>query len=79
MRCEILENMMETKILLSQARVDSLVVNQDNVAASLEQYGDSPHDVWIVFRKEQLHLGSLERLHQVKEIEHNHPKIAHEA
>ena len=38
MRCEILENMMETKILLSQARVDSLVVNQDNVAASLEQY-----------------------------------------
>ena len=38
MRCEILENMMETKIFLSQARVDSLVVNQDNVAASLDQY-----------------------------------------
>jgi len=38
MRCEVLENMMESKIFLSQARVDSLVVNQDNVAASLDQY-----------------------------------------
>ena len=38
MRCEVLENMMETKLFLSQARVDSLVVNQDNVAAQLDQY-----------------------------------------
>ena len=38
MRCEVLENLMETKLLLSQARVDSLVVNQDNVAAQLDQY-----------------------------------------
>ena len=38
MRCEILENMMQTKLLISQARVDSLTVNQDNVAASLDQY-----------------------------------------
>ena len=38
MRCDILENMMQTKLLISQARVDSLTVNQDNVAASLDQY-----------------------------------------
>ena len=38
MRCELLESLMETKILLAQARVDSLVVNQDNVNASLDQY-----------------------------------------
>mgnify|MGYP000904978369 CR=1 FL=1 len=38
MRCEVLESMMESKIFLSQARVDSLVVNQDNVNAQLEQY-----------------------------------------
>ena len=38
MRCEVLESLMETKLFLYQARVDSLVVNQDNVAAQLDQY-----------------------------------------
>jgi peptidyl-prolyl cis-trans isomerase SurA len=38
MRCELLERMMESKLFLSQARVDSLTVNQDNVAAQLDQY-----------------------------------------
>ena len=38
LRCEILENLMQTKLLISQARVDSLVVNQDQVTAQLEQY-----------------------------------------
>ena len=38
MRCEVLENMMETKLFLSQARVDSLEVNQDNVVQQLDQY-----------------------------------------
>ena len=38
MRCELLENLMETKLFLAQARVDSLTVNQDNVNASLDQY-----------------------------------------
>ena len=38
MRCEILENLMETKLFIAQARVDSLTVNQDNVSASLDQY-----------------------------------------
>jgi peptidyl-prolyl cis-trans isomerase SurA len=37
-RCQILENMMQSKLYLAQARVDSLVVNQDQVAAQLEQY-----------------------------------------
>ena len=37
-RCLILENMMQSKLYLAQARVDSLVVNQDQVAAQLEQY-----------------------------------------
>jgi Parvulin-like peptidyl-prolyl isomerase len=37
-RCQILENMMQTKLLITQARVDSLVINQDQANAQLEQY-----------------------------------------
>ena len=37
-RCQLLEDMMQTKIFLAQARVDSLVVNQDQVMAQLDQY-----------------------------------------
>ena len=37
MRCEILENMMEAKLFLMQARVDSLTVNNDMVAGNLTQ------------------------------------------
>ena len=37
-RCKILEDMMQSKLYLAQARVDSLVVNQDQVSAQLEQY-----------------------------------------
>ena len=37
-RCQLLENMMQTKLFLAQARVDSLVVNQDQVLAQLDQY-----------------------------------------
>ena len=37
-RCQILENMMQSKLFLAQARLDSLVVNQDQVTAQLEQY-----------------------------------------
>jgi len=36
-RCQLLEAMMQNKLFLAQARVDSLTVNQDNVAAQLEQ------------------------------------------
>ena len=36
-RCQILEGMMQSKLFVSQARVDSLTVNQDQVAAQLEQ------------------------------------------
>jgi len=36
-RCELLEHMMETKLLLMQARLDSLNVNADNVEAMLSQ------------------------------------------
>ncbi len=35
LRCEILENMMSQKLFLTQARLDSLVVNMDNVEAQL--------------------------------------------
>jgi peptidyl-prolyl cis-trans isomerase SurA len=38
MRCEVLESLMQAKLLITQARVDSLTVNQDNVAAQLDQY-----------------------------------------
>lgn len=37
MRCELLERMMETKLLLMQSRLDSLAVNADNVEAMLTQ------------------------------------------
>ncbi|MBR4524839.1 MAG: peptidylprolyl isomerase [Bacteroidales bacterium] len=37
-RCEILESFMQTKLLIAQARVDSLVINQDQANAQLEQY-----------------------------------------
>ena len=36
-RCELLERMMESKLFLMQARVDSLAVDSDMVAASLTQ------------------------------------------
>lgn len=36
-RCELLEKMMESKLFLMQARVDSLTVNSDVVSASLTQ------------------------------------------
>ncbi len=35
-RCEILEQMLVSKLFINQAKVDSLVVNEANVAASLE-------------------------------------------
>ena len=37
-RCQILENLMQTKLLIAQARVDSLTVSQDQVTAQLDQY-----------------------------------------
>ena len=39
-RCEILENILQTKILLMQARVDSLTVNKEVVGAQLNQQID---------------------------------------
>ncbi|MBR5175168.1 MAG: peptidylprolyl isomerase [Bacteroidales bacterium] len=39
-RCEVLETMLESKLLLMQARVDSLSVNQDNVDGMLSQRVD---------------------------------------
>ena len=40
LRCEILENMMKTKLFLAQARIDSLAVNQEMVEAQLNQQMD---------------------------------------
>lgn len=37
MRCQVLEGMLDAKLFLMQARVDSLSVNQDMVSASLTQ------------------------------------------
>lgn len=37
-RCRLLEDMMQMRLFLAQARVDSLTVNQDQVLAQLEQY-----------------------------------------
>ena len=37
-RCEVLENMVITKLFLMQARVDSLVVNNDMVESNLDDY-----------------------------------------
>ena len=39
-RCEILENILQTKLLLMQARVDSLTVNKEVVGAQLNQQID---------------------------------------
>ena len=39
-RCEILENILQTKLLLMQARVDSLTVNKEMVGAQLNQHID---------------------------------------
>ena len=36
-RCEVMENMLESKLFLMQARIDSLSVNQDNVEGMLSQ------------------------------------------
>ena len=40
MRCELLESMLESKLLLMQARVDSLTVNMDMVEGELTQQID---------------------------------------
>ena len=37
-RCDILENTMQTKLLIAQARVDSLTVSPEQVNAQLDQY-----------------------------------------
>ncbi len=37
-RCQILESMMQAKLFVAQARVDSLVVNQEQASSQLEQY-----------------------------------------
>ena len=37
MRCEVLESMMESKIFLMQARIDSLTVNNDMVTSEMSQ------------------------------------------
>ncbi len=37
-RCQILENMMQSKLFVAQARIDSLTVNQDQANSQLEQY-----------------------------------------
>ncbi|MCR5351800.1 MAG: peptidylprolyl isomerase [Bacteroidales bacterium] len=37
-RCQLLEGMMQSKLFLAQARVDSLTVSQDQASAQLEQY-----------------------------------------
>lgn len=41
MRCEVLENMMESKIFLMQARIDSISVNNEQVQAQLNQQMDN--------------------------------------
>lgn len=40
MRCELLESILETKLLLMQARIDSLAVNNDMVESNLSQQLD---------------------------------------
>lgn len=40
MRCELLESIMESKLFLMQARIDSLTVNQDMVESNLTQQLD---------------------------------------
>lgn len=41
LRCEVLENILETKLFLMQARIDSLSVSTDNVEAMLSQRVDN--------------------------------------
>lgn len=53
-RCELLESMLESKLLLMQARIDSLTVKQDNVEAMLSQRIDQTMTV----------LGGQEQLEQ---------------
>ena len=53
-RCELLESMLESKLLLMQARIDSLTVSQDNVEAMLSQRIDQTMTV----------LGGQEQLEQ---------------
>ena len=40
LRCEVLEKMMESKLFLMQARIDSLTVNNDQVSAEMSQRVD---------------------------------------
>ena len=37
-RCQILESMMQNKLFVAQARIDSLEINQDEVTSQLEQH-----------------------------------------
>ena len=53
-RCEVLESILESKIFLMQARIDSLSVNQDNVDGMLSQRIDS----WLTY------LGGQEQLEE---------------
>ena len=41
MRCDILENILESKMFLMQAKVDSLTINQEMVMANLNQRMDA--------------------------------------
>ena len=41
MRCDILENILESKMFLMQAKVDSLTVNSEMVMANLNQRMDA--------------------------------------
>ena len=47
MRCTILENMMENKIFLMQARIDSLTVNNDMVEGELTNRIDNARTIWV--------------------------------
>jgi len=40
MRCEVLENMLDSKLFLMQARLDSLTINQDMVTQNMDQQAD---------------------------------------
>ena len=53
-RCEVLESILESKLFLMQARIDSLTVNQDNVDGMLSQRIDS----WLTY------LGGQEKLEE---------------
>ena len=51
MRCSLLERMMENKIFLMQARIDSLTVNYDMVTASSTTASTRTAPTWAVTRK----------------------------